>query len=285
MLERDGYPTGVPCWIDTGRADPEAAASFYGDLFAWEFENRMPADSPDRYFVAQLGGRDVAGIGSQTDASSAPVWNTYIWVESADDAAARAERAGGSVVEAPFDVGDAGRMAVLADPAGAAFCVWQANRHRGAQVVNEPGTWNWSDLNTRDEEGSRAFYGEVFGWEADTVDLGGTSGTMWRRPGYGDVLEQNNPGIRSRHEQGGAPEGFTDAIGWMMLMSSDQSPDDAGPHWHVTFSVDNTDAIAERAMELGGEVLVPPFDAGPTRVAILRDPDGAAFTVSKYEGG
>jgi predicted enzyme related to lactoylglutathione lyase len=132
MSERDGYEPGVPCWVDTGQPDPEAATGFYGSLFDWEFEDRMPADSPGRYFVAQLRGRDVAAVGSLPDqAPSTPMWNTYIWVESADEAAAGVKEAGGSALMEPFDVLDAGRMAVFADPTGAAFCVWQANEQKG----------------------------------------------------------------------------------------------------------------------------------------------------------
>jgi uncharacterized protein len=287
LLERDGYPPGVPCWIDTGQPDPEAAVAFYGGLFGWEFEDRMPADSPGRYFVARIRGRDVAAVGSQPDAAPAtPAWNTYIWVDSADAAAAKVKHAGGTVVTEPFDVLDAGRMAVFSDPSGAVFCVWQANKHKGAQVVNHPGTWNWSDLNTRDPQGAKGFYGAVFGWEANTVDFGDLGEfTMWRVPGYAEVLEVNDPDLRRRQADAGAPEGFEDAIGWMIPMSSDQFAENVPPHWSVTFAVDDTDAIADKAAQLGGKVLVPPYDAGVVRVAVLSDPQGAIFSVNKYEPG
>ena len=120
MLERDGYPDGVPCWVDTEQPDPPAAAEFYGGLFGWELEDRMPAEAPGHYFVATIRGKDVAAIGSQMEgAPQQPAWNTYVWADSADDAAARAKEAGGSVLAEPFDVMQAGRMAVIADPQGA----------------------------------------------------------------------------------------------------------------------------------------------------------------------
>lgn len=248
VLERDGYPPGVPCWVDTSQPDPEAAVGFYGELFGWEFEDRMPAGSPGRYFVAQLRGRDVAAVGSQPDAAPpTPVWNTYIWVDSADDAAAKVREAGGSILVEPFDVLDAGRMGVFSDPAGAVFCVWQANKHKGTQLVNEPGTWSWSDLNTRDPEGSKAFYAAVFGWEANHVELGFCESWMWRVPGYAKVLEVNDPGLRRRQAEVGAPEGFEDCVAWMVAMTREQFPEDVPPHWSVTFAVDDTDAIADKA--------------------------------------
>jgi predicted enzyme related to lactoylglutathione lyase len=283
LLERDEYPPGVPCWVDTAQPDPEAAARFYGPLFGWEFEDRMPADSPGRYFVARLRGRDVAAVGSQTEqAAAAPVWNTYVSVESADETATKAKSAGGTVLAEPFDVIDAGRVAVLADPFGAVFCAWQAKNHRGAQLVNEPGTWNFSNLNTRDPDGAKAFYGAVFGWQAKTLDLGDDTSTMLWLPGYGDFLAARDPDLRRRHAEDGVPEGFSDTVAWMVPMTSDQFPDDVPPHWSVTFAVDDTDAIVEAAANLGGTVLVPPFDAPFVRTAVLSDPQGAVFTVSKY---
>jgi uncharacterized protein len=283
MLERTAYPAGVPCWVDTAQPDPRAALAFYDGLFGWQFEDTMPSDSPVRYFLARLRGRAVAAVGSVTDGvPRTPVWNTYVWVDSADETAAKVRSAGGQVITPPFDILDAGRMAVFADPAGATFCVWQAGEHKGAQLVNEPNTWNWSDLNTRDVEGAKAFYGAVFGWEASRVDFGFGESYMWRVPGYADFLERNDPGVRQRHVEAGAPEGFTDAIGWMQQMTSDQFPDDALPHWSVTFSVDDTDAIAERTKQLGGRVTVPPFDVPYARIAVVSDPQGAMFSVSKY---
>ena len=283
MIEREGYPHGVPCWVDTAQPDPQVAVDFYGKLFGWEFV-RMPADEPGSYFVAQLRGRDVAAVGSQQGEPWPPVWTTYIWVDSADDAAAKVKEAGGSTLMEPFDVPERGRMGVFSDPSGAVFCVWEAGKRKGAELVNEPGTWNWSDLSTRDPEGAKAFYGAVFGWEADTGVIEGVGDyTMWRLPEYGEFLEASDPELRSRQAEAGAPTGFADAIGWMMPMTSDQFPDEVPSHWSVTFAVADADAIAAKAAELGGKVVVPPFDAGDARVAVLNDPQGAAFTVSKYD--
>lgn len=284
MLERDGYPAGVPCWVDTAQPDPEAAAAFYGGLFGWEFEDRMPADAPGHYFVAQLRGRDVAAVGSQqAGASPAPVWNTYVWVDSADEAVAKVKEAGGGVLTEPFDVPGAGRMAVVSDPSGAVLCLWQAKGHNGAQLVNEPGTWVVSELNTRDLEGAKAFYGAVFGWEIDTVDTGDGEFTMLRLPGYGDFLEARDPDLRRRLADEGAPARFEDVVAWVVPMTRDRFPDDVPPHWSITFAVDDADATADRAAQLRGKVLVPPFDAPPVRMAVLSDPQGAVFAVSKYD--
>jgi uncharacterized protein len=284
VLERDGYPAGVPCWVDTGQPDPEAAVGFYGGLFGWEFEDRMPADAPGQYFVARLRGRDVAAIGSQPEGvPSKPAWSTYVWVDSADEAAATVKGAGGGIVTEPFEVLDAGRMAVVSDPSGAMFCVWQAKGHRGAQRVNESGTWVFSELNTRDPEGAKAFYGAVFGWEADTVDTGDGEFTVVRLPGYGDFLETRDPDLRRRLADLSAPAGFEDAVAGMVPMTGNRFPDDVPSHWSVTFAVEDADAVADRAAQLGGTVVVPPFDAPPTRRAVLSDPQGAVFSVSKYD--
>jgi uncharacterized protein len=284
MFERDGFIHGVPCWVDTGQPDPEAAVSFYRNLFGWEFEDRMPADSPGRYFVAQLQGKDVAGIGSRPDiAPPTPVWTTYMWVDSADETATKLEQAGGRALMEPFDVSDSGRMGVFADPHGAVFCVWQANKRKGTQIVNAPGSWNFSNLNTDDIEGSKSFYGAVFGWEADTMDFGEGDYALFRLPGYGDFLEAFDPELRTRLSNFSAPPGFEDAVAGMVPLSSDQQTQGVPPHWSVTFAVDDTDAIVEKATQLGGRVLVPPFDAPPVRAAVLSDPQGAVFTVSKFD--
>lgn len=270
VLARESYPAGVPCFVDTSQRDVEAAQRFYSGLFGWEFEERMPG----QYWMATLDGLDVAGMARQPD--DAPSWNTYIGVDSADRATADAMQLGAQVVVPPFDVADAGRMSVIADPTGAVFCTWEARGHHGAQLVNAAGTWNWSDLYTPDPSLAEPFYRAVFGWEATPVSFGEASGIMWTQAGYGDSLEARTPGLRKMHEEAGAPEGFTDCIGWLM--------EDEGPsRWAVTFAVDDTDALAARAAELGGEVVVPPYDAGPVRVAQIRDPQGAAFTISFYD--
>jgi predicted enzyme related to lactoylglutathione lyase len=167
-------------------------------------------------------------------------------------------------------------MAVFADPAGAAFCVWQAREHRGAAVVNEHASLNFNVLHTRDLDGARSFYGAVFGWEI--LDVGG--GSAWALPGYGDFLEQRTPGLRENMAQMGAPKRFEDVVASVTTIADDEP--DVRPHWGVTFAVDDADAIAARAAELGGRVIVPPFDAPWVRMTIITDPQGATFTASKF---
>jgi predicted enzyme related to lactoylglutathione lyase len=278
MSEQDRYIPGVPCWIDTTQPDPEAAVAFYGDLFGWELENVMPQESPRPYYIGRLRGGDVAAVGSPPEgAPQTAVWNTYVWVQDADATAARVHAAGGTVLMAPDDLGDWGRMAIFADPAGAAFRVWQPKSHRGAAIVNEHASLNFNDLHTRDVEGARSFYGAVFGWEL--LELG-AGFFAWALPGYGDFLEQRNPGTRENMAGAGAPERFEDVVATVIPIGDDQP--DVPAHWGITFAVDDADAIAARAAELGGHVVVPPFDAPWVRMTIIRDPQGATFTASKF---
>jgi uncharacterized protein len=278
MPERDRYIAGVPCWIDTNQPDPEAAATFYGGLFGWEFEDTMPPGSEGKYLVARIRGGDVAAVGSQPEgAPPTPVWNTYIWVDSADETASKVQDAGGRIVTDPFDITDAGRMAVFTDPEGAAFCVWQAKEHKGAQIVNESGSLNFNVLNTRDVAGAKSFYGSVFGWE--TLDMEGGA-QLWLLPGYGDFLEQSDPDLRKRNKEYGAPERFEDVAAALRLIEDDQP--DVPAHWGVTFGVDDADATAKMAAELGGRVVVPPFDVPWARMTVINDPQGATFTASQF---
>ncbi len=277
MPERDGYIPGVPCWVDTTQPDPDSAADFYRGVFGWELEDGMPPDAPGKYLIARIRGGDVAAVSSRPEgAPPQAVWNTYIWVDSADDAAAKVRDAGGTVIGEPFDVMDAGRMAVLSDPEGAVFCVWQAKEHRGAKIVNEHGSVNFNGLATRDPEGAKAFYGAVFGW--GTLDLGG--GAAWTLPGYGDHLEANDPGLRKRLAEMGGPAGFEDVVATINPIP-DSEPDTPA-HWSVTFAVDDADAVAAKAEELGGNVIAPPFDAPWVRMTVIADPAGATFIATKF---
>ncbi len=276
MPERDGYIPGVPCWVDTSQPDPERALAFYSGLFGWEFEDVMPEGSEGGYFIGRIRGGDVAAVGSIAEGPPPlATWNTYVWVDSADETAARARAAGGGVALEPFDVFDAGRMAVLTDPEGAAFCVWQAKNHKGAKVVNEHGSLNFNGLATRDPEAAKAFYGAVFGWQ--TLALPGSA--MWTLPGYGDHLEEKNPGLREQMTQMGAPEGFIDVVAALDPITEDP---DTPAHWSVTFGVDDADVTAARARELGGEVVAGPVDAPWTRTAVIKDPQGATFIASQF---
>jgi uncharacterized protein len=276
LPDRDGYIAGVPCWVDTSQPDPDAAARFYGGLFGWEFEEAMPAGSQGRYLIARLRGGDVAAVSSQAEgAPSQAVWNTYIWVEDADRAAAKAREAGGSVLSEPFEVMNAGRMAVLADSEGAAFCVWQAKARRGAQIVNEPGSLNFNVLNTRDPAAAKRFYGAVFGWT--TLDFG--SGEFWALSVYGDYLETLTPGLRKRTAELGAA-GFENVVAAITPITGDGP--DGSSHWSVTFATDDADAAAAKAVRLGGAVVVAPTDAPYSRLTVLRDPQGATFSASQF---
>jgi predicted enzyme related to lactoylglutathione lyase len=278
MPERDRYIPGVPCWADTSQPDPEAATEFYSGLFGWEFQDSMPPDSPGSYFIASLKGKAVAAVGAQPEgAPPEPMWNTYVSVASADETAQKARDAGGTIISEPFDVMDAGRKAVCMDPEGAAFCIWQSEEMPGSQLVNEHGTVNFNVLNTRDAAAAKKFYGAVFGW--GTLGLGGGV-EMWTLDGYGDHLEEIQPGTKEAVSEVGGPEGFADVVASLVPIGDDQP--DTPAHWSVTFAVDDADAIAARAAELGGSVVVPPFDAPWVRTTVLADPAGASFSASKF---
>jgi hypothetical protein len=268
------YPHGVPCWIDTEQPDPTRARHFYGRLLGWEFE-----DVGD-YHVGLLGRRPVAAIGPAS-ANPGPVsWNTYISVDDADATARAVTDAGGTIESEPGDVGAAGRIALCADPAGARFRLWQAGARPGAQAVNVPGAWNFSDLHSSDPDQALAFYGEVFGWEAKGIDAGAAEwATLLRVPGYGDHLRQTvDPGIDER--QAGAPEGFADAIAWLGTLE----PDHDRPHWHVTISVIDRAETVKTAQRLGSEI-VSELDTRWSRSAVIVDPQGAVLTVSQFLSG
>jgi hypothetical protein len=278
MPDRDGYIPGVPCWVDTSQPDPKAAVDFYSDLFGWQFEDVMPEGSPGRYFVGRIRGGDVAAVGSIPEgAPPMAMWNTYVWVDSTDATAAKVRDAGGKTLMKPFDVMDAGRMAVFADPEGAVFCVWQAKTHRGARVVNEHGALNFNNLNTREVAGARAFYRAVFGWQTLKLDGGAE---MWTLPGYGDHLERATPGLRKRVEELGADPGFIDVVASINPIADDQQ--DMPAHWSVTFGTDDADATAETAARLGGKVVVAPFDVPWSRITVIADPQGATFVASQF---
>jgi uncharacterized protein len=278
MPERDGYIPGVPCWVDTSQPDPEAAVDFYRGLFGWEFEDVMPPESEGRYFMARLRGGDVAAVGSIPEgAPQMATWNTYIWVDSADDTVSKVREVGGGVLMDPFDVMDAGRMAFVTDREGAAFCVWQAKQNKGAQIVNEPGSLSFNGLGTRDIEAAKSFYGSVFGWT--TLAVGGGA-EMWTLPGYGDHLERDNPDLRKMVAETGGPPGFEDVVASINPIPDDQP--DTPAHWSVTFAVEDADATAARATELGGTLVVPPLDAPWVRMTVINDPQGATVIASKF---
>ena len=254
------YPHGVTSWIDTEQPDVEAARAFYAGLFGWKTTG----------VIATLDDQEVAAIAP----GGAPArWNTYVAVDDADATAAAVTAHGGTVVSAPADAGPDGRAAACTDPSGAELRLWQAGRRPGAQRVNTPGAWNFSDLHTPDRDAALSFYTPLFGWRA--VDLGQGAGTMIQVPGYGDHLAATiDPGIHER--QASAPPGFADVIGGLVVIGTGDTP-----HWHVTFTVADRDDSAGTAERLGATI-VRSSDNLWTRDALVRDPQGAEFTISQF---
>jgi predicted enzyme related to lactoylglutathione lyase len=198
-------------------------------------------------------------------------------VQSADETAAKVKAAGGTVLMEPMDVMDAGRTAVVSDTEGAAFCVWEPKRHRGATIVNEAGALNFNNMNTHDADAAKAFYGAVFGW--GTMPMGGGA-EAFTLPGYGDHLELLNPGTLERMASMGAPAGFADVVATLTPLPDHDR--DVPAHWSVTFATDDVDATARKASELGGQVIAGPFDAPWVRMAVIVDPQGASFIASQF---
>ena len=251
MPEMTRYEPGTPSWIDLGSPDVEASKAFYGGLFGWE-AHTSPDPAPAATPCSSCGGSRSPGSvrcsGRPTTRPGPPTSTTA----DADATAQAVDEAGGTVVMPPFDVLDAGRMAVCMDSAGARFSIWQPGVHIGAELVNEPDTLNWNELATRDIDAAKAFYGAVFGWGGQTQAFEGTTYTMWT--------------------VGDRPVGG-------MIQMNDQWPARHPPHWMVYIAVADVDATAAKVAELGGTVPVPPTDAAFGRFAVCNDRHGAAFSI------
>ena len=251
MPTRDSYAQGTPSWVDLQTTDQAAAKAFYGGVFGWSYDDQ-PMDAGAVYSIAKIGDAQVAAIAPQSPelkAAGAPaMWNTYLAVDSVDDATAKVAAAGGTVAMEPFDVMDAGRMSFVMDPSGAAVALWQANEHIGAGLVNEPGAVIWNELIT-DNPAAVPFYEQVLGVTTTTADMGENKYTMF--------------------EAGGQQVGGT------------MPPQMAGVpnHWHVYFAVADADATVAKIKQLNGSVVVEPFDTPIGKMAVVADPQGAVFSL------
>jgi hypothetical protein len=247
MPEFAEYAAGMPCWVDVTSPDVAATTAFYSALFGWEAEPD-PRPEAGGYTMYTQKGKYVAAASPPQQEGIPPAWTTYIATDDVDAAAARVTEAGGTVLAEPFDVLEAGRMAVAQDPAGAVFGIWQAGRHHGAQLANEPGSLSWNECLTTDAAAAEAFYRAVFDYGVRPIPMG--DGEPYR------VLEVDGRGVAGMSQTTGVP------------------------HWATTFNVDDTGATCVLAAELGGSVLSEPRDLpGIGRYATLQDPLGAVFGV------
>lgn len=253
MPERESYAHGTPSWIDLSTTDPAGAQQFYGAIFGWQFDVN-PTDQGGEYIMATKGGKSAAGMMQQQPELAAmgmpSMWNTYVTVNSIDETVAKAEPAGGSVMMPSMQVMDSGKMAVIGDPTGAAICLWEAGEHIGAEVVNEHGALTWNECQTPDVAAAAKFYGELFGWGTDEMDMG-PQGTY-------TVFTLDADGVAG---------GMTPPM------------DEVPPHWSTIFAVDDTDGCVETARQAGGSIIVEPFDIPIGRQAVIADPQGAVFSV------
>ena len=252
MGERTSYPHGTFCWADLGTTDVEAAKAFYGGLFGWEADEQ-PVPPSGVYVTFKREGHDVAAMYEQQEAERSagipPHWSCYVSVDDVDAVAARVRELGGELMAAPFDVVDAGRMAVVQDPTGAIVSLWQAGRSIGATWVNDPGTLTMTELATPDPDRVAEFYGELLGWTTEVVD----EASGYRAIKVGDRL---NAGMR--------PETSMPA------------------NWVAYFTVESLDDALERARGSGGGVVLEPVTIPAGRFAVLADPQGAVFCL--FEG-
>jgi predicted enzyme related to lactoylglutathione lyase len=248
-VEMTRYDPGVPSWVDVTSRDMPATVAFYTALFGW---GSMEPAGGGGYTMFLQRGKRVAGAGPAMGPNAPEVWTTFINVADADATVGTVKQAGGSVLAEPFDILTAGRMAVLTDDSGAVFNVWQPRDHIGAQIVNEPVSQAWNELASTDIEKSKAFYGTVFGWQAET--------------------ETSGPMTYTEFTVGGRSIAGMAQIGGMQ-------PAGTPPHWLAYFAVADTDAIVARATELGGRTLAPPMDIPIGRFAVVADPRGAVFGI------
>jgi uncharacterized protein len=259
MQESVEYKPGTFCWVELGTTDGEAAKKFYTQLFEWDFTDN-PVGPSGVYTILKQNGKDVAALyqmpTEMTSNGVPPHWMSYISVANADESAAKAKSLGATLMKEPFDVYTMGRMAVIQDPTGAMFALWQPGTHPGAGIVNTPNSLCWNELATRDTAKAGEFYSGVFGWEKNVQQMGPMT--------YTSFMNGDRP-AGGMYEPG--PE-----LG------------DMPPNWMVYFAVADADATLTRATELGGKSCAPVMDVpGVGRMAVMTDPQGAAFAVIKLE--
>ncbi len=258
MAFRESYAPGTPSWVDLATNDQAGAKAFYGALFGWTYDDMAVGDEVF-YSMAQLKGRNAAAIAPQQPEQVAvgvpPHWQMYITVADLEAAAAKVEAAGGSVHVPPFDVMDAGRMTVLTDPAGAFVMLWVGKNNPGAGIVNEPGAFTWSELVAEPNEKTAGFYEAVAGMKL----------------------------ISEPMDDGSSYEGFTLDGTSATMMAGTMAPMMPGmpAHWTIYFGAEDVDASAAKVTELGGTVLMAPFDIPVGRMAVCADPQGAVFNLFK----
>jgi predicted enzyme related to lactoylglutathione lyase len=253
-MEVSTYEDGIPCWVDVSCADVAKSAEFYGALFGWDAPEG-PAEFGG-YRNATLQGKTVAGIGPQMDPNVPTVWSCYVKVTDAAATAGKVEAAGGSVMVPPMPIPGAGTMAIFVDTTGAVFGVWQPAEHTGAQLVNEPGTFCWSEILSSDLDKTKAFYGAVFGWDSHASE-GPMPYTEWE--------------LGERTIGGGMPKPPTMPAG---------VPD----YWNVYFAVADIDASFAQAKDLGATAMLEPMDSPAGRLATLQEPGGAVFSIIQLTG-
>jgi predicted enzyme related to lactoylglutathione lyase len=258
MTVVETYAPGRFCWADLGTSDPADAKRFYTGLFGWTVEDR-PIGNGAFYSMLLSGGRSVAALYQQDAQQQAmgipPNWLSYISVESVDRSAEQAARLEGTVLMEPFDVLDVGRMAIIQDPTGAVVALWEPRSHHGAELIEEPGTLAWNELETTDPARAATFYAGLLGWTAEQAAYGEVEYTLFKQG------EQMNGGMMAIPPEWGA----------------------VPPHWLVYFAVADCDATAASVEGLGGTVTLPPTDVpGIGRFAMIRDPQGAVFAVIRF---
>jgi uncharacterized protein len=250
MADAKTFVANAPAWVDLASKDAAGAREFYSKLFGWKADVGGPESGG--YAMAKLGGKDVAGIGPVQDPNAPSAWNVYIGTRDAAATAKKVEEAGGKVIMPPFDVLDAGRMAVFQDPTGAFISVWEPKQMFGAETVGKDGSYGWAELNSRGIDHAEGFYKKVFGWTTKTSPMG---------EGQGDYTEFQLDG---------------QSIAGGMEMNP-MVPKEVPSYWMVYFTVADIDKSHKKAVELGAREMLPPMEFPGGRFSILGDPQGAAF--------
>lgn len=252
-VKKQAWPEGTPAWADLMAADLSAAQEFYAALFGWEYDEG--GEEFGHYATARLGEDPVAGIGpSQGPDGPPPNWTVYLAADDAAVVADKAAGAGATVLMPPMEIGDFGAMAVLADPTGAVFGLWQSGSNTGVDRYNEPGAMVWAEVMVNDVPTGKDFYGQVFSF------------------GYNDMSGDPEMPYWTMDLNGEQVGG----IGDVSMM-----PAGTPSHWRVYFGVSDIAETCAKATELGGSVVDPPWETPFGTMATLTGPGGEVFVVNQ----